>query len=68
LVGFSDEPFASYVNPSITSINQHSTQIGKMAAEALLNRINNPTEKVALNKIILDAELIVRASSNKTKL
>lgn len=65
LVGFSDEPFASYVTPAITSINQYSEQIGKLAAEAFLYRINNPLEKVGLNKIILNAELIARDSSNK---
>ena len=65
LVGFSNEPFTSYVKPSISTVNQHSAQIGKLAAEAFLYRINNPTKKVTLNKIILNAELIVRASSNK---
>lgn len=68
LVGFSNEPFTSYVYPSITSVNQYSEEIGKLAAEAFLYRINNPSEKVTLNKIILNAELIVRDSSNKGSL
>lgn len=67
LVGFNNEPFTSYVKPSITSINQYSEQIGRLAAEAFLYRINNPSEKVTLNKIILDAELVIRDSSNKIK-
>ena len=67
LVGFSNESFTYYGKPAITSINQHSEKIGKLAAEAFLNRIKNPTKKVSLNKINLKAELIVRASSNKIK-
>lgn len=65
LVGFGNEPFTSFVNPSISTINQHSAKIGKLAAEAFLYRIANPTKKVTLNKIILKAELKVRGSSNK---
>ena len=65
LIGFSNEPFTSYVNPSISTIDQKSALIGKLAAEAFLNRINNPTIKTNLNKIIVEAELIIRGSSNK---
>lgn len=65
LVGFSNEPFTSLIKPAITTIDQHSSEIGKMAAQAFLNRVNNPTKKVSLNKIILNAELIIRESSNK---
>lgn len=65
LVGFSNEPFTSFVTPSISTVNQHSEQIGKLAAEAFLYRIENPNEKVSLKKMILNAELVVRESSNK---
>lgn len=65
LVGFGNEPFTSFVNPSISTIEQHSAIIGEKAAEAFLYRINNPTKKVSLNKIILNAELIIRDTSNK---
>lgn len=63
LVGFGNEPFTSLVTPAITSIHQHSSQIGKLAAETFLERVENPSIKQTLNKIILDAELIVRDSS-----
>jgi len=65
LVGFSDEPFTSLISPSISTINQHSKQIGKLAAETFLERIENPNWVPTLNKIILEPELIVRESSNK---
>ncbi|WP_111309686.1 LacI family DNA-binding transcriptional regulator [Confluentibacter sediminis] len=68
LVGFTNEPFTSLVTPSITSVDQHSTQIGKVAAETLLKRMDSPNEKVTLNKLILPAELIIRSSSKKNQL
>lgn len=65
LVGFGNEPFTSMVTPSITSIEQHSAEIGKQAALTFLVHAKNSNIKQKLNKIILDAELVVRASSEK---
>jgi LacI family transcriptional regulator len=65
LVGFSNEPFTSFVTPSISTIDQHSSKIGELAAEAFLKRIAEPKFEVSLNKFILEAELIVRETSNK---
>ncbi|WP_299130765.1 LacI family DNA-binding transcriptional regulator [uncultured Winogradskyella sp.] len=64
LVGFGNEPFTSLVSPSITSVHQQSKDIGRLAAQTFLKRIAEPKLKQTLNKIILDAELIVRDSSN----
>lgn len=66
LVGFTNESFSSLVNPSISSIEQHSKKIGELAAKTFLKRIANPNEKVTLNKMILKAELIIRESSKRT--
>ncbi|AJR03716.1 LacI family DNA-binding transcriptional regulator [Siansivirga zeaxanthinifaciens] len=65
LVGFGNEPFTAMTTPSITSINQHSDNIGKQAALTFLERVKNPGIKQTLNKYILNAELIVRESSNR---
>lgn len=65
LVGFGNEPFTDMVTPKITSVNQHSAEIGKQAANTFLKYIENDTIEQRLNKIILTAELIVRDSSNK---
>jgi LacI family transcriptional regulator len=68
LVGFGNEPFTSMVTPTISSINQHSDDIGKLAAQTFLERVNDLKTKQTLNKIILDAELIVRDSSHVNNL
>tara|TARA_B110000908_G_scaffold91485_1_gene108580 strand:+ start:129 stop:1160 length:1032 start_codon:yes stop_codon:yes gene_type:complete len=65
LVGFGNEPFTDMVTPKITSVNQHSAEIGKQAANTFLKYIENDTIEQRLNKIILTAKLIVRDSSNK---
>lgn len=67
VIGFGNEPFTAMITPSISSINQHSTDIGKQAALTFLERVKNPKIKQTLNKIILDAELIIRDSSNVKK-
>ena len=64
LVGFGNEPFTAMVTPTITSINQHSAEIGKQAALTFLEHAKKEVINQSLNKIILDAELIVRDSSN----
>lgn len=65
LVGFGNEPFTAMISPSITSIEQHSSKIGQLAALAFIEHIKQPIIKQELNKIILDAELIVRDSSKR---
>ena len=65
LVGFGDEPFANMVTPKMTSVNQHSYQIGKIAAEKFLEYTKQNTIQQSLKKHILKAELIIRESSLK---
>ncbi|MDC0177751.1 LacI family transcriptional regulator [Polaribacter sp.] len=65
LVGFGNEPFTDMVTPRISSVNQHSEEIGKQAANAFLKHNKENIVEQTLNKIILNAELIVRDSSNK---
>lgn len=64
LVGFGNEPFTSMVTPTMSSIDQHSAEIGKQAAFTFLERVKEPFIKQTLNKVILDAKLIIRDSSN----
>lgn len=64
LVGFGNEPFTSMVTPAISSIKQHSAEMGKQAALTFLEYTKKEVIIQALNKIILDAELIIRDSSN----
>jgi LacI family transcriptional regulator len=65
VVGFGNEPFTSLVSPPITTIEQHSEEIGRLTANAFLRRIEEVDIPPVLNKMILDPALIVRSSSKK---
>ncbi|MEN8703767.1 MAG: LacI family DNA-binding transcriptional regulator [Polaribacter sp.] len=65
LVGFGNEPFTDMVSPKITSVNQHSYEIGRIAAKTFLEFEDKDQLNQTLKKNILEAELIVRASSRR---
>ncbi len=65
LVGFGNEPFTDMVSPKITSVNQHSYEIGRIAAKTFLEFEDKDQLNQTLKKNILEAELIVRASSKR---
>ena len=68
IAGFSNEEFTSYITPSISSVEQHSREIGKIAAQHILTQIADSaseTVKKLSQKTILPPELIIRESSQK---
>jgi LacI family transcriptional regulator len=63
LVGFDDVPVASALQPTLTTVRQPIAQMGSMAAELLLNLLEDPPSgSPAAHKIILPAKLVVRES------
>lgn len=68
LVGFGNEPFTAMVSPTLSSVEQHSAEIGRLAAQTFLSHVKSNNVKQFLNKKILDATLIVRNSSNKNEI
>ena len=65
LIGFGNEPFTDMVTPKISSMDQHSAEIGKLAALTFLNHAKKEIITQTLEKQILEAALIVRDSSKK---
>jgi LacI family transcriptional regulator len=64
LVGFSNETFTSFTEPSLTTVEQHSMRIGNAAAEIFLEEVTaGSTAKFIPQKIVLKPELIIRDSS-----
>lgn len=66
LVAFSNEPFTSFTEPGLSTVDQHSMRMGNAAAEIFLEQIASPDEKFIPQKIVLKPELIVRGSSLKS--
>jgi len=62
LLGFCNNPISRLVEPAITTVNQPAYQVGKRAAELLIEQINSPDNFVP-RKVVLKTELIVRNST-----
>lgn len=63
IVGFSDGRFSGITQPSLTSVDQHGYEMGTVATEMLLKRLQYPTEDEPARSHVLNADLIVRGSS-----
>lgn len=61
VVGFDNIPFASMMNPSLTTVAQPMYEIGCEAARMLIKRMTSPQERV--ESVVLDYELIIREST-----
>lgn len=68
LAGFSNDPFTSFTDPPLTTVDQMSKKMGNIAAELFFEQqklktdINNVPQKV-----VLKPEIIIRESSIKLK-
>lgn len=66
VVGFSNEPFTQYMEPSISSIDQSPVEMGRMAAKVFLEQMEG-TDAIKIHKnVVLPAKLITRKSSTKS--
>ncbi len=61
IVGFTNEVRASIVQPPLTTVNQPAYEVGKRAAQKLLQTIKNESESI--ENIELNATLVIRESS-----
>jgi LacI family transcriptional regulator len=62
VVGFDDIQSAAYATPSLTTVRQPLTEMGKRGAQVLLERIAN-REKAFPAEIMMTPELVVREST-----
>jgi LacI family transcriptional regulator len=60
IVGFDDMPFAANTVPPLTTVRQPVQQMGELAAETLIELIENPNSPP--RHIILPTELVIRAT------
>ena len=61
VAGFDNIDFARHYDPPLTTIDQPSDEIGQMACNMLIDQIEE--RGVSQNNVILDYDLIVRAST-----
>ncbi|MFY0651845.1 MAG: LacI family DNA-binding transcriptional regulator [Cyclobacteriaceae bacterium] len=65
IVGFSNEPISSAMEPSLTTIDQPGYEIGKKASEIILQQIESKSVSGNNQTIVVDADLLIRKSSMK---
>jgi DNA-binding LacI/PurR family transcriptional regulator len=63
VIGFDDIQSAAFQNPGLTTVRQPLREMGVIAAETLLRRINAPAKAPYPKEIILEPQLIVRATT-----
>jgi DNA-binding LacI/PurR family transcriptional regulator len=63
VVGFDDIQSAAFQNPALTTVRQPLRAMGMIAAETLLQRINAPAHAPYPKELMVEPELIVRAST-----
>ncbi len=67
IAGFSNEKFTSLVNPALTTVDQHSNEIGTFCAKQFLEEVELNNENYVPRKIILNPRLIIRESTKRIK-
>jgi len=68
MVGFSNESFTSFLDPGLTTVDQHGEKMGQFAARLFLDQVEEDNDSQASSKTVLDPQLIVRKSSLKKKI
>ena len=63
VIGFGNDPFTQYLEPTMTSVDQKSKDMGKTAAQVLLEQLEGKNS--IARKVLLSPELIIRDSSQK---
>lgn len=67
IAGFANEPFTELTEPSMTTLEQFSEEIGKSSARMLIDRIEQGVGKESSKSMTFKPRLIIRDSSNRNK-
>ncbi|MGI4869548.1 MAG: LacI family DNA-binding transcriptional regulator [Janthinobacterium lividum] len=65
LAGFSNAEFTSLTEPPLTTVDQCSRQMGRLAVQQLLQLLHADANAAPLKPILLRPQLLVRASSRR---
>lgn len=66
LAGFSNEPFTSFTDPPLTTVDQFSISMGNITAKLFFEQLHSD-KKVTPQKVVLKPELIIRQSTLRKK-
>jgi LacI family transcriptional regulator len=63
IIGFANEPFTSFIEPFLTTVDQHPIEMGQTAAKLFFEQLESPNGDFVPKNITLNADLIIRQSS-----
>jgi len=63
VIGFDNISLCTLIEPNLTTIAQLIKDLGRIATNILIEKINNPEEEY--KKLILKSKLIIRRSTNE---
>ena len=65
VIGFANEAFSAYITPSLSTIDQHASQMGKECAKMFLNMISQENPYAKIEHVVLNPNIIERESTDK---
>lgn len=65
IAGFSNEPTSAVIEPSLTTVDQSGTEIGRLACRLLLDYFENGNTLINDSTIMVQPKLIVRDSTQR---
>ncbi len=63
VTGFANEPFGTLIDPALTSLDQHGLEMGRQAADLLIEEIEHTGPNFVPRTVVLNPELHIRKSS-----
>ncbi len=63
VVGFGNDPFTQYLDPTMTSVDQKSKEMGKTTAQVFLEHVEGRSS--IQRTVLLSPELVIRISSSR---
>jgi len=63
IIGFSNIPITEMINPQLTTVEQPAFEMGRQAAEILINEIESKNKMITPSDIKLETKLIVIESA-----
>lgn len=64
VIGFSNEPIATYMQPQLSTVEQVAAQLGKLSVDKMLSVLSG-SEPLADEKIVIKQGLVIRESTIK---
>ncbi len=68
VIGFSDDPFASFLEPSLTSVGQPAYLMGMKAMELMAGILDKKISPITEDRIVDDSAIVVRSSTRALSL